>query len=230
MSKLSLSAAFVVIGSVLVACSGSDASSDGAPTASDDESLSVTANEVLTDDELEGGQTITGDDVQAFLATKNSYLATYETGGKRAADVIVDAAQAHQINPVYLLARIQGESSLIQSGSSRGLSTATGCACPDGHGCARASAGFSGQVQCTASLTRAYLDELDQNGETRAGIKVGKATRTLDPSSVTPKNRATAALYTYTPWVGKNSSGCGSSRSNGATLLRNILTHYEAQF
>ena len=76
---------------------------------------------------------------------------------------------------------------------------------------------------------RAYLDELDQKGETRAGIAVGKATRTPDPCPVTPKNPATAAPYTYTPWVGKNSTGCGSSRSGGATLFRNVLTRYESE-
>jgi hypothetical protein len=75
-----------------------------------------------------------------------------------------------------------------------------------------------------------YYEELETDGQTRAGWAVGKAKRTLDPCSVTPKNKATAALYTYTPWVGKRGLGCGASNVSGSTLLVQLYKQYAASF
>ena len=47
----------------------------------------------------------------------------------------------------------------------------------------------------------APVDDLDAKGTTIAGWKVGVAKKTSDGYAVTPANKATAALYTYTPWV-----------------------------
>jgi hypothetical protein len=208
------------------------ASATEAPTGTIDDSLTikVSPSNLMTDDELEGRQDITAEQVQTFLTKEGSYLAHYKdpSTGDSAAEIIVSHAVAHAISPLYILARVQGESSLVQSGSSRGLSTATGCGCPDGEGCSRSTAGFTAQIDCAASLMRAYLTELDETGETRADFGVGKSQRTLDPCTVVPANRATAAIYTYTPWVGQYSTGCGSKSSGGGTLLANIFQKYAA--
>src|SRR5262249_3098219 len=96
----------------------------------------------------------------------------------------------------------------------------------DGQQCRAAQAGFSAQVECTAELMRAYLDELDQKGQTRAGFQLNRAIRTLDPCSFVPKNRATVAAYTYTPWVGASSLACGRKGMGGSTLLSAIFKRY----
>ncbi|MBW2458924.1 MAG: hypothetical protein JRI68_30780 [Deltaproteobacteria bacterium] len=76
-----------------------------------------------------------------------------------------------------------------------------GCGCPDYQNCIEALRGFDKQVACAAERFRTYLTEQDESGATIAGWKVGKAKKTLDGYWVTPKSRATAAIYTYTPWV-----------------------------
>jgi hypothetical protein len=83
-------------------------------------------------------------------------------------------------------------------------------------------------VECAANLHAEYFDEMEQSGVTRADFGVGKKSRTLDPCSVTPANKATAALYTYTPWVGTRGKQCSSHGSSGVTSLVSIFKGYDA--
>jgi hypothetical protein len=84
------------------------------------------------------------------------------------------------------------------------LDRAFGCGCPDGGGgrCDAKYSGFEAQAECAASLTADYMKSLEGGGSTVSGWKVGAPKATEDGYTVTPVNRATAALYTYTPWVG----------------------------
>jgi hypothetical protein len=195
---------------------------DAAPP--DDDPLDLAAlaldrHRLLDDDDLEGAAGVTVADVQAFLVRKGSALAGYREGELTAARLIVSAARASDIDVVYLLARIEGESGLISSGTFANLGAATGCACPDGELCDPALAGFGRQVRCAAELVRGYLDDLDTRGTTISGWRVGVGRSTLDPCWVVPQNRATAALYTYTPWVGAYAEGCGTARWGGSSLM-----------
>ncbi len=153
-------------------------------------------------------------EIQAFLEEtpygNRSVLATTTTDGKKASQAIWDAAQTHRINPLAILVRAQMEQSLIakSTASSKALNHAFGCGCPDFESCSPQYKGFGKQVACMTKLMRGYLDDLEGGGSTIAGWKVGKAKKTLDPLWVTPANATTAALYTYTPWVG--SSGFGN--------------------
>lgn len=187
---------------------------------------------LLEDDEVRGGSAIGVPQVQAFLESKGSFLAGYTEprSGKSAAELIIAACREYDIHPVYMLSRIQVESSLVGSGRSRGLDTATGCACPDGGSCARGESGFAKQVQCAARLMSAYFEEMESRGVTRAGWGVGVNKRTLDPCSIKPKNKATAAIYTYTPWVGTRGQQCRSNGSSGSTTLVSIYKSYAAAF
>jgi hypothetical protein len=184
-------------------------------------------NELMQDDEMRGGTKLSVARIQAFLQEKGSYLAGYSEGGRTAATIIADACKRANISPIYMLARIQTESSLVSSGTSRSLKAATGCACPDNAACSRRDAGFTQQVDCAADLHASYFDEMARDGVTRAEWGVGKKQRTLDPCSVTPKNMATAALYTYTPWVGPRGKQCSSHGSSGETTLVGIFKGYE---
>jgi hypothetical protein len=184
-------------------------------------------NRLVDEDALRGGRQVTVEKVQAFLQREGSFLARHrDRRGRSAARVIVESSRAHGVNPVYMLARIQTESQLVESGSSANLSAATGCACPDGGACSRAEAGFVNQVECAAELVEDYYAELAREGETRSGWAVGRAKSTLDPCSIKPANKATAVLYTYTPWVGAGGRQCRKSGVGGSTLVAQLYAKY----
>jgi hypothetical protein len=177
---------------------------------------------LLEDSDVTGGQWITTAQVQQFLQQKGSYLATYKDpawGNKTAAALIVEQSKAQTISPLYMLARIQTESSLITSGTSTNLAKATGCGCPDSGGCSTSYAGFGKQIECAAKKIRGYLIDLDAGRPTISGWKPGVTKNTSDPCTVTPANKATAALYTYTPWVGAYAIQCGRSDIGGSSLV-----------
>jgi MYXO-CTERM domain-containing protein len=187
------------------------------------------ANALVSDDDVRGGSTITVAEVQAFLQAKGSFLAGYTDPAyqQTAAQLIVERSIASGISPLYTLARIQTESSLIESGSDSYLDAATGCACPDGGGCSGSYAGFGKQVECSSQIMQGYFADLDAGRATVAGWSVGVTRMTSDPCSVTPANKATAALYTYTPWVGAYAAGCGRSDVGGSSLVALELDRYK---
>ncbi|MCE9673268.1 hypothetical protein LY474_36220 [Myxococcus stipitatus] len=184
---------------------------------------------LLEDSHLLGHQWVTAAQVQAFLVQQGSYLATYKDpafSNKTAATLIVERSTAYGISPVYMLARIQVESSLVQSGTSTNLAKATGCGCPDSSGCDAQYTGFGKQVECSAKKLRGYFTDLDAGRATVSGWKVGTAKATLDPCTVTPTNKATAALYTYTPWVGAYATQCGRTTVGGSSLVSVVYHRY----
>jgi len=164
-------------------------------------------HDVLDTASMEDADAMTVTEVQAFLDHNpygwTSVLANHVSNGRTAAQAFVDAAQAHGINPLVLLTRAQMEQSLIgrTSVATSVLDKAMGCGCPDNQPCQSQFKGFDKQIDCAAEKFRSYLDDLDQNGKTIAGWGVGVTKTTLDSFSVTPVNEATAALYTYTPWM-----------------------------
>ena len=182
---------------------------------------SVDMNRLLEDDHVTGGQWIGEDDMQAFLESKGSGLAGYSdpTTGESAASILVERSKEQGLNPVYTLARVQTESSLITSGGLDNVDQATGCACPDGAGCSEEQAGFARQVACSAEWFRGYLDDLEAGEPTVAGWQVGVGKETMDPCWVVPENMATAALYTYTPWAGAYAEQCGTGQWGGSSLV-----------
>lgn len=176
-------------------------------------------NRLIEDADLEGGQSVTVAQVQGLLEDYGSALASFSEGGRTAAQWIVQESIAKHISPVYMIARIETESSLIRSGTLSKIRQATGCACPDGAACDPAFAAFGLQVRCAAELVRGYLKDLDAKNATITGWGVGVGKSTSDPCWVVPANRATAALYTYTPWVGHYAAQCGTSMWGGSSLV-----------
>ncbi|WNG50679.1 hypothetical protein F0U60_46070 [Archangium minus] len=188
---------------------------------------------LLEDSDITGGQWITTAQVQAFLQQKGSYLATYKDpawSNKTAAALIVERSKAYTISPLYMLARIQTESSLITSGTSTNLAKATGCGCPDSGGCTISYAGFGNQIECSAKKLRGYLTDLDAGRATISGWKPGVTKSTSDPCSVKPANKATAALYTYTPWVGAYAIQCGRSDIGGSSLVAVKYNQFKSEY
>ncbi|MBF5046569.1 hypothetical protein FGE12_29400 [Aggregicoccus sp. 17bor-14] len=185
---------------------------------------------LMSDADLTGGSTVTVAQVQGFLTAKGSYLAHYSdpAWGKSAATLVVERSRAYGINPVYMLARIEAESGLVRSGTSNNLAQATGCACPDSGSCDGSWAGFGNQVECSAAKFRGYLADLEVGRATVSGWKKGVTKQTLDPCSVTPANNATAALYTYTPWVGAYAAQCGTSQWGGSSLVALLYANFKS--
>jgi len=186
---------------------------------------------LMTDEDLAGYAWVTVAQVQSFLSAKGSYLAGYTdpAWGKTAATLIVERSRAYGINPVYMLARIETESGLVRSGTSKNLAAATGCACPDSGSCDGSWAGFGNQVECSAGKFRNYLSDLEAGRTTVSGWKKGLTKQTLDPCTVTPANNATAALYTYTPWVGAYASQCGTSQWGGSSLVALLYGRFKSE-
>ncbi|MFE8602496.1 hypothetical protein [Archangium violaceum] len=188
---------------------------------------------LLEDTDITGGQWITVAQVQAFLQQKGSYLATYKDpawSNKTAATLIVEQSKLQTISPLYMLARIQTESSLITSGTSTNLAKATGCGCPDSGGCSTSYAGFGKQIECSAKKLRGYLTDLDAGRATISGWKPGVTKSTSDPCSVKPANKATAALYTYTPWVGAYAIQCGRNDIGGSSLVAVKYNQFKGEY
>jgi hypothetical protein len=215
------SAVFALIIVALGAACSTEVEEEEAEQSSDlsEPSRSIDPNRLLEDDEILGDQDMDTDRVQAILVCFSSGLATYSEGGRSAAQIIADESRREGVSPAYMLARIQTESLLVESTKKRDsrLATAAGCGCPDGKPCNPAYRGFTKQVVCAAKLVRSYFRSLDESGVTVTGMKVGEWRTTSDPCMVRPENRASAVLYTYTPWVGSRGVGCGSVLWSGST-------------
>jgi len=179
-------------------------------------------NDVLADEAFVASQEFTQDAIQKLLdktpyGTKSA-LAEHKEGDESAAAIVLRLAVLHKINPLDLLVRLQMERGLIEraSATDADLSYAFNCGCPDGEVCATKPAeytGFFNQADCAAKSFRQSFDLLDEeDGSTTNGWKVDEAKKTEDGVSVTPKTRATAVLYNYTPYVG----GAGGGRASVA--------------
>jgi hypothetical protein len=204
---------------LVLLASGCGSAEDGQPATGEDDLTGSSMHRILSDADMTGDQALEPARVQAFLVAKKSALAKYSEDGRSAAKIIVEESRKERISPVFLLARIEGESGLVSSGTLNNLRSATGCGCPDGASCNPAFANFGPQVRCAAELFRGYLEDLAKKGATISGWRVGTPKQTLDPCTVTPANAATAALYTYTPWVGAYASECGTEKWGGTSLM-----------
>jgi hypothetical protein len=175
-----------------------DGKADGVPA-------TFNQNNVIDDATLTAAGSMTVADVQEFFEDSpygtRSWLASYEVAGTTAAEMVIEAAQTHDVNPIVLLARMQVETSLVSKTAKptqRLIDRALGCGCPDGGSCNTAYSGLQKQLDCGARTLRRWYDaSIDGTGQWRKGV----ARNTLDPKRVTPANHATATLYAYTPWV-----------------------------
>lgn len=150
-----------------------------------------------------------------FLMHTTSPLATYRDGGKLASEILVDAARANRINPIALLVALEAESSLVSATSldEDAVKVAFRCVCPEDAECQthpERYVGFAKQAACYATTMRAAIDAQKAGKATKNGWRRGAPHETDDEPTkilVTPSSTATAALYDYTPVVGKAGGG-----------------------
>ncbi len=171
----------------------------------DEADATFSRHDVVSDAVFTDATSMTVAEVQAFLEASpydnTSWLATYTSGSRTAAQMIVEAATNHDISPLMLLSRMQVEATLVSKAarpSTSRINAALGCGCHDGRACYSGYSGLAAQLECGADTLRKWYDaSIEGDGIFNRGV----AKRTLDPLTVTPTNHATASLYAYTPWV-----------------------------
>lgn len=173
--------------------------------------LSFDPHSIISDEEFFKADDMSRDEIQTFLQKKGSALAIYTTKdseGKNisAADIISQAAHDYQINPKTLLVLLQKEQSLVENPTptqyaidwATGYGRCDSCSAQDPQ--LRAYKGFSNQVERAAWQTQLYV-------QSASSLHFKPyVTRLVDGVPITPKNVATAILYTYTPHLHGNYS------------------------
>jgi hypothetical protein len=187
-------------------------------------------NRIISDAEMLDSDSMSLAEITAFLNSKGGYISknkfpNYAGEMKTAAEIIYEAAnnynceeasldpetprstqmqycEATTINPKMLLVLLQKEQSLIEETSPRQsqLDWATGYGCPDGGGCNDRWKGFGKQVNSAGLQFYDYMENPNHYGF-RPGNTYNITNTGRPDSTVTIENRATAALYNYTPHV-----------------------------
>jgi hypothetical protein len=190
----------------------------------------------MSDEVYEDNTSMTSQQILDFLTEKGSFLATAsltdtykDTDGTSfvPAIYIKQLADQYFINPQLILVTMEKEAGLVRKGSLPADPT-------DGYmgakGCAHT---LREQLDCGVSRMRKYLTDLDSTGKTVSGWAPGVTKKTcagtgcsLENLDVTPANRATAALWTYTPVIGK--AWGGTQLYGGASL--NVSLWYPSFF
>lgn len=173
-------------------------------------------NFIISDEELFDVSSMNLDAIQHFLEQRDSGLSNYLTVDvdgifRTAAEIIWRAAITFNISPKFLLVLLQKEQSLVEAKivNQYQLDWATGFArcdtCPADHPDIQDKKGFALQIYHAAKrISEKYLRDLETRGKTIAGFGPG-ITKTVDRRiKVTPANKATAILYTYTPHIKGN--------------------------
>lgn len=166
-------------------------------------------------------------------------LKDYTEGGKKAAQIIYEAAQAYDINPQVLIVTLQKEQGLVTDDWPWPIQyrAAMGFACPDTAPCDPDFAGFTKQVQQAARHYRNYFDE---NPDWIIPYTRGSNFIYYHPDmdrcggkTVNIQNRSTAALYNYTPYQPNKAAlaanyGTGDSCSSYGN--RNFFNYFNDWF
>lgn len=166
---------------------------------------------IISDTDFFRTDEMSANDIQLFLETKSSALASYKSldeNGEvaRAADIIHRASIINGINPKVILVLLQKEQSLIENPSptqynydwATGYARCDSCSADDP--LIASYKGFATQVQ-KAAWRKAYYTTHWNEFSSRPNKTV-----IIDGIPITPSNAATAVLYNYTPHIRGNMS------------------------
>jgi len=197
---------------------------------------------ILGDAEIRNADGLSYLEIRAFLDRKGGLSNTFDVDPndgllKGAAQIIDDTAKRYRVNPKYLLALIQKESSAVETARPNVLQLdwATGYALCDG--CSRSGTlarkykGFARQVDAGGS----WIDWYFKTAEERTAPRQAGVPTIIDGMRLVPANTATSALYSYTPHVHGNrllwsiwnrwfGDGSGGLRFPDGSLVRNAKT------
>ncbi len=135
-------------------------------------------------------------------------MADESFNGESAAHIIYRAAQDYRINPKVLIVLLEKEQGLVTDPFPNSLQyrSATGYGCPDTAACDTQYYGFKNQVRNSAYFFRYILD----NGSRYYPVGNNKIkynpSDSCGSSTVYVQNRATSALYQYTPYQPNNAT------------------------
>lgn len=157
--------------------------------------------------------------------------------GETAAEIIYAAAQEYKINPQVLIVLLEKEQGLISDTypHSNQYRSATGYGCPDTAACDSKYYGFKNQVFRAAELFRYTLD----NGsylypDNKKGVYVAyNPSSSCGGTEVFIENRATSALYRYTPYqpnAAALAAGSGIGDTCSAYGNRNFYLYFTKWF
>lgn len=164
-------------------------------------------------------------------------LRDYRQGGKNAAQIIYETAQKYTINPQVLLVLLQKEQGLVTDTWPLSIQyrSATGYGCPDNAACDADYYGFANQVKWAAIMFRAILDD---SPTWYTPYELGwnyiqyNPDKSCGGSNVYIHNRATQALYNYTPYqpnTGALNAGWGTAHC-GSYGNRNFYLYFTSWF
>ncbi len=219
------------------------------------------AGNIITDYVMSDFSSMSEADIQKFLKSKNSCndtnvakartysnhtyhivnghfvcMADESFNGESAAHIIWQAAQDYRINPKVIIVLLEKEQGLVTDtwpNSDLQYRSATGYGCPDTAACDSKYYGFKNQVRNAAELFRYILDHGSKY------YPVGNNTIKYNPngacgsSTVNVQNRATSALYQYTPYqpnAAVLNSNPGTVVSCGAYGNANFYYYYTRWF
>lgn len=164
-------------------------------------------------------------------------LRDYTEGGKSSAQIIYDISKEYTINPQTLLVLIQKEQSLVTDTwpINTQYRSATGYGCPDTAPCDSQYFGLTNQLRWAAKMFRAILNA---SPTWYTPYVLGSNFIQYSPiascggSSVTIQNRATQALYNYTPYQPNQAAlNAGWGEVNcGAYGNRNFFLYFTSWF
>lgn len=156
--------------------------------------------------------------------------------GQTAAEIIYQAAQDYKINPQVLIVLLEKEQSLITDTypNYRQYRSATGYGCPDTAPCDQEYYGFKNQVRKAAEMFRTVLDGGWSNYPAgKTSYIQYNPTASCGGSMVYIENRATSALYRYTPYqpnAAALAAGSGTGDICGAYGNRNFYIYFTNWF
>ncbi len=225
---LGLAGATLALGLVAACSAPAPESEEG--TASAVSARAFDRDNVLDDKSMRDAPAMTVGDVQKFLEKTpwgtRSGLASLTEGGKSAAQIMVETASTHGINPIEMLVRVQMEQGLVSktTAPAAAVKIAFGCGCPDSAACSAKYMGFANQADCAAGTLRRSMDKAITTQGTASGWARSKSKATVDGITIVPANATTAALYTYTPYVGE--AGGGKTGVGGVSLHAQVWNRF----
>ena len=215
---------------------------------------------IMSDSVMSNKNTMSESDIQAFLLSKNPcnntniYLAqryphlryTIRNGkfvcmaqdsfnGESASHIIWQAAQDYNINPQMIIVLLQKEQGLITDTWPNHVQyrSATGFGCPDTAACDAQYYGLKNQIRHAARLFREVLDGGWSNYPVGPNYIRYSPKAWCGGTTVNVQNRATSALYRYTPyqpnWSALN-AGYGVGDACGAYGNRNFWLYFTDWF
>ncbi len=168
---------------------------------------SFDASNLISDAEFIDWQALDASGIQHFLNSRGgTRLRSFSEGGRTAAQIIADAARVNRLNPIVILSTIQKEESIIDSDYhfdlrvvwAMGYGVCDTCSLDDPN--VIKYRGFTNQIDNGAWQLKRNYSYWAGNG---SAWNVGK-TMIIDGVAIRFANRATSALYRYTPHLHGN--------------------------